>query len=215
MRAPARLGKLRFWRSPPDQPRWARPALLAVAALAAAAAGYAWNIRNVTLEPFCGAAARSMSQSWHNFIFGAFDRGGPSRSTSCRARCGSRPALAGIDVELVDERGTSSTCPRCGARVAKPKGRTFHCRICTLVAHRDLVGAANIAPRGSRGGDTFDLTRLEIMHRRAGRHLPGRTRRDPRRISMDNHRREQVDLWPAVARPETIGESLGRDASAT
>jgi IS605 OrfB family transposase len=120
-----------------------------------------------------------------------------------------KAALAGIDVELVDERGTSSTCPRCGARVPKPKGRTFHCRICTLVAHRDLVGATNIAPRGSRGGDTFDLTGLEIMHRRAGRHLPGRTRRDPRRISMDKHRRERVDSWPAVARPETIGESLG------
>ncbi len=71
LRAPARLGTLRFWRSPPDQPRWARPALLAVTALAAA--GYAWGIGNVTLEPFYGAAARSMSTSWHNFIFGAFD----------------------------------------------------------------------------------------------------------------------------------------------
>jgi IS605 OrfB family transposase len=125
-----------------------------------------------------------------------------------------KAALAGIVVELVDERGTSSTCPRCGAKVAKPKGRRFHCGTCDLVAHRDLVGAANIAPRGSRGGDTFDLSGLEIMHRRAGRHLPGRTRRDPRRVSMDKHRREGVDLWPAVARPETIGESLGRVAPA-
>ncbi len=125
-----------------------------------------------------------------------------------------KAALAGIGVELVDERGTSSTCPRCGARVAKPRGRTFHCLTCTLVAHRDLVGAANIAPRGSRGGTAFDLMGLKIMHRRAGRHLPGRTRRDPRRISMDKHRRERVDLWPAVARPETIGESLGRVAPA-
>jgi 4-amino-4-deoxy-L-arabinose transferase-like glycosyltransferase len=71
MTAPRRLVKLRFWRSPPDQPRWARPALLVVTAVAAA--GYAWGIGNVTLEPFYGAAARSMSQSWHNFIFGAFD----------------------------------------------------------------------------------------------------------------------------------------------
>jgi IS605 OrfB family transposase len=127
---------------------------------------------------------------------------------------GDKAALAGIDVELVDERGTSSTCPRCGAKVSKPRGRTFHCGTCKLVAHRDLVGAANIAPRGSRGGTTFDLTGLEIMHRRAGRHLPGRTRRDPRRVSMEHHRRERVDLWPAVARPETIGESLGRVVSA-
>jgi 4-amino-4-deoxy-L-arabinose transferase-like glycosyltransferase len=71
MRGAARLERLRVWRSPPDQPRWARPALLAVAALAAA--GYTWGIGNVNLEPFYGAAARSMSQSWHNFIFGAFD----------------------------------------------------------------------------------------------------------------------------------------------
>ncbi|MGA2305183.1 MAG: zinc ribbon domain-containing protein [Acidimicrobiales bacterium] len=53
---------------------------------------------------------------------------------------------------MVDERGTSSTCPRCGSKVTKPKGRTFRCPSCTLVAHRYLVGAANIAPRGSRGG---------------------------------------------------------------
>jgi 4-amino-4-deoxy-L-arabinose transferase-like glycosyltransferase len=71
MRGRARLGRLRVWHSPPDQPRWARPALLAVTALAVA--GYAWGIGNVTLEPFYGAAARSMSESWHNFIFGAFD----------------------------------------------------------------------------------------------------------------------------------------------
>ena len=125
-----------------------------------------------------------------------------------------KAALAGIDVELVDERGASSTCPRCGAKVPKPRGRTFHCGFCTLVAHRDLVGATNIAPRGSRGGETFDLMGLEIMHRRAGRHLPGRTRRDPRRISMDKRRRERVDLWPAVARPEKLGESLGPVAPA-
>ena len=80
-----------------------------------------------------------------------------------------KAALAGIDVELVDERGTSSTCPRCGAKVSNPKGRTFHCGTCTLEA---------------------------------------------RRISMEKHRRKRVDLWPAVARPGTIGESLGRVASA-
>jgi putative transposase len=112
-----------------------------------------------------------------------------------------KAARAGIVVEVVDERGTSSTCPRCGKRVAKPKGRTFQCPTCTLVAHRDLVGAANIAPRGSRGGA-----------RRAGRHRPGRTRRDPRRVSMDK-RRARVGPWPAVARPEEIGASLVQVAS--
>jgi 4-amino-4-deoxy-L-arabinose transferase-like glycosyltransferase len=60
-----------FWRSPPDQPRWARPALLAITAVAAV--GYAWGLNGDALEAFYGAAARSMSESWHNFFFGAFD----------------------------------------------------------------------------------------------------------------------------------------------
>jgi 4-amino-4-deoxy-L-arabinose transferase-like glycosyltransferase len=59
------------WRSPPDQPRWARPALLAVTAVAVVM--YAWGIGSINLEPFYGAAARSMSESWHNFLFGAAD----------------------------------------------------------------------------------------------------------------------------------------------
>jgi 4-amino-4-deoxy-L-arabinose transferase-like glycosyltransferase len=67
----ARLDVRRIWRSPPDQPSWARPALLVITALAVF--GYAWGIGSVTLEPFYGAAARSMSESWHNFVFGAFD----------------------------------------------------------------------------------------------------------------------------------------------
>ncbi len=61
----------RFWRSPEDQPRWARPVLLAIAAIAAVT--YAWGMNGAALEAFYGAAARSMSMSWHNFFFGAFD----------------------------------------------------------------------------------------------------------------------------------------------
>jgi 4-amino-4-deoxy-L-arabinose transferase-like glycosyltransferase len=70
-RVARRRQRLRIWRSPADQPRWARPLLLAVAALAALA--YGWGMGSVTLEPFYGAAARSMSESWHNFFFGALD----------------------------------------------------------------------------------------------------------------------------------------------
>jgi 4-amino-4-deoxy-L-arabinose transferase-like glycosyltransferase len=62
------------WRSPPDQPAWARPALLAIAVVAAVA--YGWGMAGASVEPFYGAAARSMSESWHDFIFGAFDPAG-------------------------------------------------------------------------------------------------------------------------------------------
>jgi 4-amino-4-deoxy-L-arabinose transferase-like glycosyltransferase len=63
--------RLRFWRSPPDQPAWARPALLLVAALAAAS--YGWGLNHDLLETFYAGAVRSMAGSWHDFFFGAFD----------------------------------------------------------------------------------------------------------------------------------------------
>jgi IS605 OrfB family transposase len=126
--------------------------------------------------------------------------------------------LAGIAVEVIDERGTSSTCPACGQRVARPRGRIFSCRHCRFTGHRDLVGAANIAARaaghgrGSDGGAVTGTTPV-TTHRRAGRHLPGagRSRRDPRRglISRPPGRptathpvaRDGGSIWPAVARP--------------
>ena len=66
-----RQSRLEFWRSPDDQPQWARPALLTVAALSALA--YGWGMNGDVLETFYGGAVRSMSQNWHNFFFGAFD----------------------------------------------------------------------------------------------------------------------------------------------
>src|ERR1700733_8828538 len=62
------------WRSPADQPAWARPALPAIAVVAPLAD--AWGRAGASVEPFYGAAARSMSESWHDFIFGAFDPAG-------------------------------------------------------------------------------------------------------------------------------------------
>ncbi len=56
------------------QPGWARPTLLAIALLAALS--YGWGMSGAALEPFYGAAARSMSGSWHDFFFGAFDPAG-------------------------------------------------------------------------------------------------------------------------------------------
>jgi 4-amino-4-deoxy-L-arabinose transferase-like glycosyltransferase len=71
--APTSAARRRWqvWRSPDDQPAWARPALLVVAALAALS--YVWGIGNAQLETFYAGAVRSMSESWHNFLFGAFD----------------------------------------------------------------------------------------------------------------------------------------------
>jgi 4-amino-4-deoxy-L-arabinose transferase-like glycosyltransferase len=48
--------------------------LLLTAALAGLA--YGWGMADASVETFYGAAARSMSQSWHDFIFGSLDPGG-------------------------------------------------------------------------------------------------------------------------------------------
>lgn len=61
----------RPWRSPSDQPRWARPALLGITVLAALA--YASNLGGQQPELFYAAAVRSMAHSWRDFMFGAFD----------------------------------------------------------------------------------------------------------------------------------------------
>ncbi|MFH8343540.1 ArnT family glycosyltransferase [Streptomyces sp. NPDC018045] len=68
-RRPRRRWEL--WRSPEGQPRWARPALLGVAALAALL--YAWNITTSGLAPYYSVAARSMTESWKAFLFTAYD----------------------------------------------------------------------------------------------------------------------------------------------
>jgi putative transposase len=109
-----------------------------------------------------------------------------------------KAALAGITVERVDERGTSSTCPRCRLRVPKPSGRNFSCPHCGHVGHRDLVAAHNIAAK--RGG-TGTTSPLVVEHRRVG--TPTQ-RRDRRRHHMDQRR-----SCPASGRPATHdGESL-------
>jgi IS605 OrfB family transposase len=92
---------------------------------------------------------------------------------------------AGIRVRLVDERGSSSTCPACHHRVPKPKGRRFRCPNCGFQGHRDLVGAANIAAK-HRGGRTSTDVPVLVEHRRAGT-VPAR--RDRRRHLHDRRRR--------------------------
>lgn len=114
--------------------------------------------------------------------------------------------MAGVAVHLVDERGTSSTCPGCQRRITKPRGRVLSCPNCSFTGHRDLVAAAIIATRGPGGGPITPATVPGVItHRRAGRHLPGagRSRRDPRR--QPSHHRVARGLvgspWPAPPPP--------------
>ena len=64
---------LAVWRSPGNQPAWARPALLFLTALAGVL--YSWDATG-NLEIYYAAAVRSMAMSWHNFFFAAFDPAG-------------------------------------------------------------------------------------------------------------------------------------------
>ncbi|HEY3872836.1 MAG TPA: glycosyltransferase family 39 protein [Actinocrinis sp.] len=79
-----RGGAAARWLAPADQPPWARPALLAVAALAAAL--YAWNITRAGYSPFYSMAVKSMSMSWKALFYGAVD---PSASLTIDKLAGS------------------------------------------------------------------------------------------------------------------------------
>ena len=112
----------------------------------------------------------------------------------------------GISVRLVDERGTSSTCPTCRRRVPKPKGRLrSHC---TFQGHRDLVGAFNIAAKTS-GGPTSTGMPVLVEHRRVGI-VPAR--RDRRRHLHDQRRRRSC---LASGHPGDAPVSPGRRSSAS
>jgi putative transposase len=97
---------------------------------------------------------------------------------------------AGMVVRLVDERGTSSTCPACQRRVPKPTGRDFGCPHCGFQGHRDLVGAANLAAKAG-GGSTSTGVPVLVEHHRAGI-IPAR--RDRRRQLHDDRRRRRSCL---------------------
>ena len=126
-----------------------------------------------------------------------------------------KAAQAGIILTLVDERGTSSTCPGCRARVPKPRGRVFCCPRCGQSGHRDLIAAANIAGR-LPGGITPVLTAAGVTHRRAGAHLPGvsTARRDPRRRPHDGDARGSPGRH-LPAPPTTAGRGVARPTART
>jgi transposase len=159
----------------------------------AAASVVAWALRQgvatlVVGDPK-GIARRDAGRFQNRRVAGTW------RRTHLLGSLADKAELAGITVLRIDERGTSSTCPECRARTAKPRGRRFACSSCGYRGHRDLVGARNIAARG--GGTT--TARAVVTHRRAGT-VP--VRRDRRRHLMDRRR-----SCPAPGRPKH-GESL-------
>ena len=118
---------------------------------------------------------------------------------------------AGIGVALVDERGTSSTCPACRSRVPKPAGRVLSCPACQFTGHRDLSAAASIAARA--GGGIAPAVPAGVTHRRAGAHLPGvsPSRRDPRRRAHHRAGRGSPGRHrPAPPRPLKAARGVAR-----
>ncbi|MEW1689860.1 ArnT family glycosyltransferase [Streptomyces sp. NPDC091265] len=62
----------RVWRGRPEDPRWARPAFLAM--LLVITAAYLWNLSSSGYaNSFYSAAAQAGSQSWKAFFFGSLD----------------------------------------------------------------------------------------------------------------------------------------------
>ncbi|WP_328978798.1 ArnT family glycosyltransferase [Streptomyces canus] len=71
---PAASSRLRgLFTGPPEDPRWARPALWAILVLATAL--YAWNMSSISGNTFYNAAVYSGTKSWKAFFFGALDAG--------------------------------------------------------------------------------------------------------------------------------------------
>jgi len=120
--------------------------------------------------------------------------------------------VAGISLTLVDERGTSSTCPACRSRIPKPPGRVLACPACQFTGHRDLTAAASIAARA--GGGTTPAIPASVTHRRAGAHLPGvaPSRRDPRRRA---HHRGARGPLAGTGPPQPATPKLARESLAT
>lgn len=54
----------------------------------------------------------------------------------------------GIELVVIDEAHTSSTCPCCGSKV-KPHDRSFNCPNCGYTQDRDVVGSINILKKYS------------------------------------------------------------------
>jgi putative transposase len=86
-----------------------------------------------------GLAASRLARSIHDAAWGGFLRWLRTKAES-----------AGREVVAVDPRGTSQTCPACGAVEPKTLGERVHRCACGLVLDRDVAAAQVILGRGTR-----------------------------------------------------------------
>jgi IS605 OrfB family transposase len=131
---------------------------------------------------------------------------------------------AGIRVSMVQERGTSSTCPACRQRVPKPRGRRFACPHCRFQGHRGLVGVTSIAAKLGGGhparrfprwsstvGSGWCLGPPPPASWRAGVSLVGRTRLSwVRRGSSSIPQPGQTLLEGALAQRASVCRAAGK-----
>ena len=68
-----------------------------------------------------------------------------------------KAASAGVRVEAVDPRGTSQTCPQCGAQAAKTLNNRTHACSCGCVMDRDVAAAVVILQRVQEMGPGHGL----------------------------------------------------------
>ncbi|MFH8347332.1 ArnT family glycosyltransferase [Streptomyces sp. NPDC018045] len=114
-------GRWQFWHTPAGRPRWDRPALLGIAALAAVL--YAWNITSSDYAGYYAAAVRSMSESWKAFLFTSFD----PASTVTLDKIGGFLWPQALSARLFGFSNWALTLPQCVEGV-----------VCVLVIHRTV-----------------------------------------------------------------------------
>jgi IS605 OrfB family transposase len=129
-----------------------------------------------------------------------------NRRVSRWARGQARTTLAyrleelGIDLERVNERGTSSTCPACGNRATKA-GRMLYCQnpACRRRHHRDVAAAQNMIRTHTPDHAPIEIAHTE--HRRVGKPA----RRDRRRLHYQRTTRPHAPTVLPVPGPPPTG----------
>lgn len=92
----------------------------------------------------------------------------------------------GITVREVDERGSSSQCPRCRGREVNRSGDAFRCHECGFVGHSDIVGSENLL---------FEYTDCGSMARPVApdQNRSGGGHREVPRLEWNDHRWQRRD----------------------